>query len=167
MSAQSSFDLLKSLANTTLQELSKNIIIKKKNNYIVFEQYSITPDNSYFIVFKDDKLVHDFSNSRNALAWCIFDKYRRNDEAAAVKTLDRKLKSTEFDLAVAKNIINKTQDINKREIMIMKAENSVVTRSCLRKQLTERVGLAKYFQQQGFIKHETARVINTKKIIAT
>ena len=52
MSAQSSFDLLKSLANTTLQELSKNIIIKKKNNYIVFEQYSITPDNSYFIVLR-------------------------------------------------------------------------------------------------------------------
>ena len=35
------------------------------------------------------------------------------------------------------------------------------------KQLTQRVGLAKYFQQQGFIKHETARVINTKKIRAT
>jgi len=156
------FNNLTALAKASLQKLSENIITKKNGNYMVFNNYKITPIFSAFRVFKENEEVEVFSCSRNALAWCILDRKGRT-EANELLEVDKQLSYKMFEFENLNTCIKNETDPGRKEIFIIKSIDNIAKMKHLRKQLANSVSLAKYYQQQG-IKNETRRIRSHHKI---
>jgi hypothetical protein len=152
-----SFRKLKSLTTHSLQSLSANIIVKVKDDYIVFNRYKISPtNNGYYEVYRNGTLIHEFTNSRNALAWCILEKNARIEDANFLLGQDKKIGWLELDIDRQTQIMNTTQDNDRRALMATKVTNNIHVRGDVKIKLQEQIELAKYYQQKGF-DNETAR----------
>lgn len=157
MTTETSFRKLKSFTTHSLQSLSANIIVKVKDDYIVFNRYKISPtDHGYYEVYRNDTLVHEFTNSRNALAWCILEKHARIEDANSLLVQDKKIGWLELDIDRQTQIMNTTQDNDRRALMATKVTNNIHVRGDVKIKLQEQIELAKYYQQKGF-NNETAR----------
>ena len=155
------FRKLKSLTTHSLQSLSANIIVKVKDDFIVFSRYRISPiEDGYYQVYRNSELVHDFTNSRNALAWCILEQNAQIEEANSLLGQDKRIGRLEVDIDRQTQIMNKTKDTDRRELMATKVTNNILVRGDIKIKLQEQIELAKYYQQKGF-DNETAR--NSKK----
>ena len=151
-----SFRKLKSLTTHSLQSLSANIIVKVKDDYIVFNRYKISPTDYGYEVYRNSTLVHEFTNSRNALAWCILEKHARIEDANSLLGQDKRIGWLELDIDRQTQIMNTTQDNDRRALMATKVTNNIHVRGDVKIKLQEQIELAKFYQQKGF-NNETAR----------
>ena len=151
------YSKFKTLATQSLQNLSANVIVKVKNDYIVFDRYTITPVDGEFKVFRHEDYVHNFTCSRNALAYCILEQNGRIGEAEYLVRQDKKLQYLQNDIEYQSHIMRTTQDKDKQELMAIKVTHNILARTEVKDRLQATIGLAKYYQQKGF-DNETARV---------
>ena len=157
MTTDTSFRKLKSFTSHSLQSLSANIIVKVKDDYIVFSRYRISPTkHGYYEVFRNGTLVQEFTNSRNALAWCILEKNARIEDANDLLGQDKRIGWLELDIDRQTQIMNTTQDNDRRALMATKVTNNIHVRGDIKIKLQEQIELAKYYQQKGF-DNETKR----------
>lgn len=150
----------RNLALQSLQSLSSNIIVKVKDDFVVFSRYKISPtDDGYFSLYRHDTLVHEFTNSRNALAYCILENRGRIEEAENLLSQDKRIQRLEVDIDRQSQIIQTTKDADRRELMAMRLTENVAQRGQVKIKLQSTIELAKYYQQKGF-DDETARTSN-------
>tara|TARA_R110000868_G_scaffold253770_1_gene510394 strand:+ start:266 stop:739 length:474 start_codon:yes stop_codon:yes gene_type:complete len=143
------YDTLDRLAKQSLTSVAKNIIVKRKEDYVVFEEYRIIKEaEDRFTVTDSYGQQTTFLSSRNALSYCIFLKNRKYDQAQLLIRLDTLLQRKLFDVEVAKNILNSSQDADRKFTALARVEIDIETSKDIRKQITECVNNAKYFQQR-------------------
>jgi len=79
---------------------------KKKDTYEVFGKYRIRKQEDGFVVYNKDQRVNTFLSSRNALSYCIFEKYFKYEDSKLLERLDGRLQSKLFDIEVAHPYFN-------------------------------------------------------------
>ena len=144
------------VASQTLQSLASDVIVKVKNDYIVFKSYKISQKDNDYTVTRDGKHVHEFTTSRNALAYCILEHNHNREEARVLLHHDRKLQNLEYEITQQSHIMNTTKDKDRRSLMAMKVTNNIAIRGDVKIKVNDQISLAKYYQQKGF-DNETAR----------
>ena len=151
---------LKQVASKSLQSLSSNIIVKVKDDYIVFRRYTITPTkDGYFAVRRAGDVLHEFTSSRNALAFCILEQHARIEESIHLLNEDKRIQRLEWDIVNHKHIMDTTKDNERRMLMADLVINDIAIRGDIKIKLRDTINLAKYYQQKGF-DNETARTRN-------
>lgn len=149
MSAASpTFKKFNALAQQSLASVSKNIIVKKKDIYEVFGQFQILKQEDGFDVYHKNKKINTFFSSRNALSYCIFEKYFKYEDSKLLERLDGRLQSKLFDIEVAKNILTTSQDSFKKFNALARVELDIDETKIIKEQINEVVNKAKYFQQK-------------------
>lgn len=150
----------RNLAVQSLQSLSSNIIVKVKDDFVVFSRYTISPvGDGYFNLYRHGTLVHEFTNSRNALAYCILENQARIEEAFYLLEQDKRLQRLDADIDRQSQIMRTTKDEDRRMLMADRVLNNIAIRSDIKIKLNDTIDLAKYYQQKGF-DDETARTSN-------
>lgn len=154
-----SYKKFKRLATQSLQSLSSGIIVKVKNDYLVFRRYQISPQDKLFAVQRSGVFVHEFTNSRNALAFCILEQNGRIEEAEHLLEQDKRIQRLEWDIEHRTHVLETTKDNDRRMLMADLVTNDIAVRSDIKIKLQPTIELAKYYQQKGF-DNETARTRN-------
>lgn len=149
MSAASpTFKKFNTLAQQSIASVSKNIIVKKKDTYEVFGKYRIRKQEDGFVVYNKDQRVNTFLSSRNALSYCIFEKYFKYEDSKLLERLDGRLQSKLFDIEVAHHILTTSQDSFKKFNAMARVELYIDETKNIKEQINEVVNKAKYFQQR-------------------
>lgn len=137
--------------------LMDQMIFQNENGeYAVFGRYIIRPGSDGYQVFCAATDVGVFTNTRNALSWCIADKHKSYALARDLHRLDQKLGHITNDIAVRAAIGDRSIKPQFREDIEIKLEGKIILKKQLELQLAKCVNQAKYYQQRG-LDNETAR----------
>ena len=137
--------------------LMDQMIFQNENGeYAVFGRYVIRPGSDGYQVFCAATDVGVFTNTRNALSWCIADKHKSYALARDLHRLDQKLGHITNDIAVRAAIGDRSIKPQFREDIEIKLEGKIILKKQLELQLAKCVNQAKYYQQRG-LDNETAR----------
>jgi len=142
--------------------LTTNLIWQNENgDYEVFDRYVIMPEKYGYRVYCSGTDVGVFSSTKNALSWCIADKYTHYNLARDILLLDNKLSSLTSDISARANLADRSKQPLFRETVETKLETKIIRKKQVEQQLTKCVNFAKYCQQRGF-NNETVRTGNNK-----
>jgi len=144
---------------TEFPKLLKLFVCKTDSGeYEAFGKYRIVPEKPGYRVFCSATDVGVFANTRNAISWCVADKYRCYDLARDLLWLDQKLTAITDDITVRAAVGDRSSNPQFREDITIKLEGKIIMKKQLELQLINCVEKAKYYQQRGF-DNETARTI--------
>ena len=147
---------LEQLAQQGLDLVKHNMIWHENGRYHVFGEYELTMQGSYCIMQGTRHDIQRFSSVKNALAWCIANKYQRYDVSREILDLDQQRQISEADLEVRSHLARRCSDPARRETAQLKVEHRRRQLCYITDRLTKCVNLAKYWQIRGF-NNETAR----------
>jgi hypothetical protein len=144
-----------------LHNVAHNLILRDDaGGYDLFGRYRIEPQGTVCVVYQDDMLIGEFTNTRVAVSWCVASKYRRQDLADNLLITDRALENISADIDVRSRLAERSRKPRFREDVGTKLETKIIRRRKLENQLSKYVDWAKYLQQRGF-QNETARTGRT------
>lgn len=141
-------------------KVSKDLIFKKNNRYFAFTNYVIEKKSSSSriqVIKKNPVAEQTFVHMRTAISWCIADKLRNFRMSSRICELDRRYSVLCNDIAVEQEILTKLTDPARRDIVSDKVLEKRNALRHVKKQLTNCVNWAKYWQIKGFVSNETAR----------
>ena len=142
------YNRLKTIARQGLNQVRKNVIVKRKDDYLAFDRYRIVRSFDGFKVFHHVNEVHEFLNSQMATTYCTLETFGRTSEARTTIRIDEVIQRRMFDLAVAENTINKSSDKEKRVTAAIRAQETVLEIKALKKDAEQYINLAKYIQEK-------------------
>jgi hypothetical protein len=144
-----------------LEHVAHNLILRDDaGGYDLFGRYRIVPQGSECVVYQDNMVMGEFTNTRIAVSWCVASKYRRQDLADGLLKTDRALCQITNDIDVRSRLAERSRRPRFREDVWNKLETKIIRRKKLQSQLAKYVDWAKYLQQRGF-QNETARTGRT------
>ena len=155
VSTDLAFRKFKSIASETLKKLGNNVIIKTKDDFKVFKDFTISRLNGYYQVYRNDEFIHEFATGRNAIAYCVLAKYHKNEANDIIKC-DAKVSSLEAEIRIQEHITQTTDDELRQELMFTKLSNNEHKLDTATFKLQDMIDLAKYCQAKGF-RDETSR----------
>lgn len=136
------------------QILERIAIYEIAGGYCAFKDYNICKEAGEWKVTKNNNPCGTFNTVKNAMSWCIADKYSQTKLRDEISELVNKRHSVAIDLDVRSKIAKK---LSKNNTSI---EDKVQSRryqlDAIDFRLDKCSNLAKYWQIQGFI-YETAR----------
>jgi len=139
------------------RNLDHMIVEDTFGGYIVFGKYHIQQQpNHGYLVSTETSTVHCFDSKRNAVSWCVADKYNQLKLANNILTLDRKKQSLTADIQCRQGVGRRSRSDHFYEIVNMKVQPKLSLLSSVASELEKCVNLAKYMQIRGF-SNETAR----------
>ena len=149
-------DALARLAQKHLID-NPNAIIDAGNSISVFGEYTIVKHSEECVVYKNKVEQVVLNNTKNALSWCIFDKYKIHNLKHSIMECDRQLGYRKMEILHYVNCIKNSADEFQKGILFDRLYNSRSQAVGIKKQLDKCVNLAKYCQQKGF-ENETSRL---------
>jgi len=139
------------------QDGQTNLVWQNENgDYELFGKYRIESVRPGYRVFYNDQEIAVFSSTRNAVSWCIADKYSNYTLAREILVIDRKIELLKNDIFVRSAVADKSKKAQFREDIGTKLESKIIYKKALEIELSKCVNWAKYRQQRGFT-NETAR----------
>lgn len=156
MKQQVAFKKLQRIIAADIPFIKKNFIFDIGNDYDAFGDYYISKTDIGYTVHKQTVLIGDFTTTRTALSWCIADKQKQHTLADNILVLDARNRELTHDLHVRSQLIKSIKSAEKRDFLQIKIIHRKDRLKQVEDQLDKCVGLAKYWQQQGF-NNETAR----------
>jgi len=142
------------------RNLNNMIVEDNKNGYVVFGKYYLTPQDHGCLVSTWTREIHCFASKRNAISWCVADKYNQFTLANTILNLDRKKQILTADIHCRQSVGKRSKSDHFYEITHMKVQPKLSLLSSVSSELEKCVNLAKYMQIRGF-SNETARTIGT------
>lgn len=139
-----------------MRNISHMIVEDDENGYVVFGKYHLTPQTHGFLVSTWTKDIHCFDSKRNAISWCVADKYNQFKLANTILNLDRKKQTLAADIHCRQGVGKRSKSDHFYEIVHMKVQPKLSLLSSVSSELEKCVNLAKYMQIRGF-SNETAR----------
>lgn len=122
--------LINMLGSVNLGRLKKTTILQINNNcYELYGKYVIKKiAKNHYVVYKNKTHTQqEFCNLKNSMAWCYFDSIERLYNTMRIQELDRKITSLTSELKIQESILNKTKDLDKKNIYYTKiAENKLI-----------------------------------------
>ena len=137
------------------QEIDKlqNIAIFQNPNgeYEVFNSYFIDKksDGADVKLFNGDT-INSFSNLKNAICWCIFDKRGRFSVANRIIELDLKLSAVNVSMDVHQRLFKKTKDNNDKLIHLAKLNEEKYKKRQMTDELNAYLLESDYWQQRSY-----------------
>ena len=138
------------------RNLDQMIVEDPFGGYVAFGKYHIEPQNHGYLVSTETRVVHCFDSKRNAISWCVADKYNQINLADTILNLDRKKQSLAADIQCRQGVARRSRSDHFYEIINMKVQPKQSLLSSVASELEKCVNLAKYMQIRGF-SNETAR----------
>lgn len=129
--------------------------------YIVFGRYFLVKEQDNCVVSTRGQQTLLFSNTRNALAWCIADHHQRLNLATQISNLDRKQTALRSDIYCRRGMAEQSRTMLFYETVNTKLQPKLDQLSAVSAELEKCVKSAKYLQIRGFT-NETARISGTK-----
>ena len=129
-----------------------SIFETSKDNYVVFKNYRIIKKSKTDIdVYSlNGDLIHSFSNIRNAICWCIFDKRGKYVLASRIITLDRNISNEDVQMRVHNNLFKKAKKTDDKLIFLAKLNEDKFRRNLMCQELEGYVSQSDYWQQNQF-----------------
>ena len=149
-------DALARLAQKHLID-NPNAIIDAGNSISVFGEYTIVKHSEECVVYKNKVEQVVLNNTKNALSWCIFDKYKLIGYKNRIVECDKQLGYKQMEIVHFVNCIKGSTDSFQKGVLFDRLYNSKSQAVLIKKQLDKCVNLAKYWQQKGF-NNETSRL---------
>lgn len=152
--AQQTLERLQQILSADIDSVKGNAIFPTETGYCVFDKYNIKKQGHGVTVESSNSNICDnkrqFSCTKNAVSWCVADKYRQTKLAEEILLLDAKRFRLHDDIEFSKKLIKKFSDPNMRETALTKlyAKQDVLKRIELG--LEKCANLAKYWQLRGF-----------------
>jgi len=143
-------DHIMSFFNKEKQKIQENIIIKTRDGYKAFGIYQLSAREQFITVdiLKNDRNIGEFANFKNALAWCIADKFNQIELASSIKHLDHSFQRINNELQITRKSI--VSNKRSRDVLISKFYTKVSVLENLKNQIRKYVEQAKYLQTRGF-----------------
>lgn len=122
-----------------------------KNTYRFFDRYTVIKTRRGYVVSRGaTEIPQNFHSLRSALSWCIADQRHRYDLAQDIRNYDQIVFNLEQSIDHFEAVRNKTRDRDRREILLIKSEDSRVKLTHAKNALDKCINLAKYIQTRGF-----------------
>ena len=134
-----------------------NMIVKEDDgSYVVFGKYHVTQQTHGYMVSTWSSDIHCFDSKRNAVSWCVADKFNQLTLANTILNLDRKKQTLTADIHCRQGVGRHSQSDHFYEIINMKVQPKQILLNSVSTELEKCVNSAKYMQIRGF-SNETAR----------
>jgi hypothetical protein len=153
-------DRLEKIMMGDLDQTCQNLILKDSNGYQAFGNYSLKKIRDGVVVTKHVVNHKKFLNMRNAVSWCVADKYQQLNLSREIESLDRQCGLLQADISMRSNMLQKLKDADQREIIKIKLSTKQLLLKTISERLDKCVNLAKYWQIRGF-NNEIARTRRT------
>jgi hypothetical protein len=132
-------------------DLVANLIFRDDNGvYQVFDRYKIVPEILGYRVYCSATDVGSFLSTKNALSWCIADKYKSYNTAREILILDNKLTSLTADISARATLADRSKNPLFRETIETKLESKIIRKKEVEAKLTNCVNWAKHIQARDF-----------------
>lgn len=132
------------------------IFLDEDGAYKVFDRYKIIKEKAGSRVFCGASDIGLFSSTKNAMGWCIADKFKAYNLAREILTLDIKLTALTSDITARATLADHSKNPIFRETIETKLETKIIRKKQVEEQLSKSVNWAKYIQLKGF-NNETVR----------
>jgi len=104
--------LLQIINSNDIKKLQSLLITEEAGKYHLFNDYIIEKqsDDTVLVSVNRQSVSQVFSNIKNAVAWCIFNKRNKYYEAIRIVELDRRLVGLEMDIKIHKKLFLKSKE---------------------------------------------------------
>jgi hypothetical protein len=103
--------LLQMINSNDIKKLQSFLITEEAGKYHLFNDYVIEKqDDNVLVSVNRQSTSQLFSNIKNAVAWCIFNKRNKYYEATRIVELDRRLVGLEMDIKIHKKLFLKSKE---------------------------------------------------------
>lgn len=138
------------IVNNEFKTLKKHLIYPTDTGYSVFGCYQLEDTRQGTMIKKYDRTVGVFENNRNALGWCVADKLHQYQVADELVRLDAAIQRTKIDITALTNVVRKSQDVERKDIVLAKISNKQAILADCKTRLEKCVNVTKYWQIRGF-----------------
>jgi hypothetical protein len=138
-----------------LRNIKHVIIDDDTGSYVAFGRYYLEPTDSGCSVSTWDRHIHTFANRRNAISWCVADKYHQYNLANNIQMLDSKRQQLIADLHCRRAQAQHGRHEAFYETVITKIQPKEILLDSVQNELEKCINSAKYLQLRGF-SNETA-----------
>jgi hypothetical protein len=134
-----------------------NIIVDDDHlGIIAFGRYHLQSSDKGCTVSMFNDTVLTFANKKNAISWCVADKYCQYALANSIQLLDQKQQLLSADVAHGRRLITSARHSDLVETVEAKLSLKLARLQAIDTELDKCIKTAKYFQIRGF-SNETAR----------
>ena len=91
-----------------LAALAPNTILPDGRGYLVFEIYSLQPQQGAWQVYRKREPVAVMTGLKSAVSWCVADKYQQHALSTEILSLDQHKMMLENNLRVREYLAQKT-----------------------------------------------------------
>lgn len=144
-------DRLQQMLEPELHKAIGSSILRAGDQYVMYGAWSIeTVDDVTIQVRKHGDIVGTFFNLKNAVSWCVAERYHRVALAFEIQNLDNALSRLSNDVTASQSLLKRARDPDTRLVVRIKMEHNHSKLTNIQYQLDKCVKRAKYCQLQGF-----------------
>jgi len=148
---------LEAFAMREIEILADNLVLKDGDRYFLFGRYDLQKTDHEVLVFCRNNRIGTFGNTKNAVAWCIADKYNQIKVALRIQQLDQERTRYLNDITAKRLMIAQSKNYEFKDTVSVKITNQQLQCQAIETELSKCVNLAKYWQYRGF-NNETQRI---------
>lgn len=129
------------------------IIRENDGSYFLFGKYKIVVDNlgnHRLLDCYDNELIHNFSNLKNAVTYCVFDKNKKNKLLPRIIELDSLLGSLDVMIAQHEKLLKKSTDSDKKSIYLAKLYEEKLKKREMTKEINGFIQTSKSWQTKKY-----------------
>lgn len=143
-----------------LANLAPNTILPDGRGFQVFEIYGVQPEQGLWRVVKRGEPVAKMANIKNAVSWCVADKYQQHRLGNDIMSLDQRKIMLENDMRARQHLARSPRKHTSAEALDAKLAARRYRLEDIDQRLAKCINVAKYWQLRGF-NNETARTGRT------
>jgi hypothetical protein len=129
------------------------IVRENDGSYFLFGKYKIVVDNQgnhNLIDPYDNIIIHNFSNLKTAVTYCVFDKNKQNKLLPRIIELDSLLGGLEVMIAQHEKLAKKTLDNEIKSIYLAKLYEEKLKKREMTKEINNYIQISKYWQTKKY-----------------
>lgn len=129
------------------------IVRENDGSYFLFGKYKIVVDNlgnHNLIDPYDNGIIHNFSNLKNAVTYCVFDKNKQNKWLSRIIELDALLGGLEVMIAQHEKLAKKSTDLESKSIYLAKLYEEKLKKREMTKEINGYIQSSKYWQTKKY-----------------
>jgi len=130
----------------------KNIIVKCKGSYILYDIYMVTNINGLWEVQRYGQHINMFDTSATAISWCLADRYGQIIIAHNLIAHDHRLQTKKNDVIIRREFLHSLTDPVRKGIALTRITNDLYICKCLKLEIEINCSSTKYIQIKGYIK---------------
>jgi len=136
-----------------------NLIIQKRNMFIVYDMYKIIKDKHNFKIYiiSGDEYVGTVFNSSSAISWCNAHRGNNTSLAYNIISTDRAIEFLDNDIAYTKILIKlKSTPHNEQSILLARLTEYINKHLHIKLKLHKYIQRSKQIKSKGFLNEFTA-----------